>query len=82
MGGKIAKGIQCFDLNDIKQAKTYFGLLKKLVRSKLKVPIMAKGMMRMIDFTKKLAKLDIYPPFETHWTKEEKLILGKFLSGQ
>jgi uroporphyrinogen-III decarboxylase len=36
----------------------------------------------MIDFTKKLAKLDFYPPFETAWTKQEKLMLGEFLSGQ
>ncbi|MGB9675081.1 MAG: hypothetical protein ACP5IJ_00045 [Candidatus Nanoarchaeia archaeon] len=82
MGGKTLRGVQSFNLMNEKEAKQYFSILKKIVKSKLKVPIMAKGMMRLIDFSKKLAKLDIYPPFETHWTKEEKLILGKFLSGQ
>ena len=79
---KTFRGLQVFDLNTDSEAKKYFVALKKIVREKIKVPIMAKGSMRMVDFTKKLARLDMYPPFETAWTKQEKLILGEFLSGQ
>ena len=79
---KALRGIQLFNLDEDSQAKKYYALLKSIVRRKLKVPIMAKGTMRMIDFTKKLAKLDFYPTFETAWTKQEKLMLGEFLSGQ
>jgi hypothetical protein len=79
---KALRGIQMFNLDEDGQAKKYYSLLKQIVRKKLKVPIMAKGTVRMIDFTKKLAKLDFYPPFETAWTKQEKFLLGEFLSGQ
>lgn len=79
---KALRGIQVFNLGEENQANKYYALLKHVVRKKVKVPIMAKGTMRMIDFTKKLAKLDFYPPFETAWTKQEKLMLGEFLSGQ
>jgi len=79
---KALRGIQLFNLDEDCQAKKYYALLKHIVRQKLKVPIMAKGAMRMIDFTKKLQKLDFYPPFETVWTKQEKLMLGEFLCGQ
>jgi hypothetical protein len=79
---KMPKGVQVFDLSVTSQANKYYKLLKQIVRSKLKVPIVAKGTMRMIDFTKKISKLDFYPPFETAWTKQEKLMLGGFLSGQ
>lgn len=79
---KALRGIQVFNLDEENQANKYYTLLKQIVRKKLKVPIMAKGAMRMIDFTKKLAKLDFYPPFETAWTRQEKLMLGEFLSGQ
>lgn len=79
---KSCHGLQIFDLSSEKEAKKYFAVLKYALRNKTKVPVVAKGMMRMIDFTKKLAKLDFYPPFETAWTKQEKLMLGNFLSGQ
>ena len=74
--------MQVYDLTDGAESKKYFAALKHITREKVKVPVMAKGMMRMIDFTKKLAKMDFYPPFETAWTKQEKLILGNFFSGQ
>ncbi|MEM2874056.1 MAG: hypothetical protein QW063_01175 [Candidatus Nanoarchaeia archaeon] len=79
---KAYRGLQIYDLSNDKEYKMYFAALKHILRNKAKVPIMAKGMMRMIDFTKKLTKLDIYPPFETAWTKQEKLMLGNFFSGQ
>jgi hypothetical protein len=79
---KTMRGLQVYNLEVDKEAKTYFSTLKRIVREKMKVPIMAKGPMRMVDFTKKLKKLDIYPPFETSWTRQEKIILGNFFSGQ
>ena len=79
---KILRGLQVFDISKESEARKYFTALKKIVRGKIKVPIMAKGTMRMVDFTKKLTRLDIYPPFETAWTRQEKIILGEFLSGQ
>ncbi|MEM2954575.1 MAG: hypothetical protein QW625_01305 [Candidatus Nanoarchaeia archaeon] len=82
MASSKFKGVQVFDLTDRKQEKAYYAMLKNVVKNKQKIPIMAKGMMRLVDFTKKLAKLDIYPPFETAWTKKEKIILGKFFCGQ
>ncbi|HKZ50077.1 MAG TPA: hypothetical protein VJ110_03680 [Candidatus Nanoarchaeia archaeon] len=79
---KMLRGLQVFDLKNDSESKKYFTALKKIVREKLRIPIMAKGSMRMVDFTKKLSRLDIYPPFETAWTRQEKLILGEFFSGQ
>ena len=79
---KTLRGIQLFNLDEESQANKYYALLKHIVRKNLKIPIMAKGTMRMVDFTKKLQKLDFYPPFETAWTKQEKFLLGDFLSGQ
>ena len=79
---KSYRGLQVYDISDGKESKKYFAALKHILRKKVKVPVMAKGMMRMIDFTKKLSKMDFYPPFETAWTRQEKLILGNFFSGQ
>ena len=79
---KTLRGLQIFDLKNDKEARKYFSALKQIVKKKIKVPILAKGTVRMVDFTKKLSKLDFYPPFETSWTRQEKLILGDFLSGQ
>jgi hypothetical protein len=79
---KNYRGMQIYDLTNDKECKKYFSALKHIIHERAKVPVMAKGTMRMIDFTKKVSKMDFYPPFETAWTKQEKLILGNFFSGQ
>lgn len=72
--------IQVYDLKDEAEAKAYYNLLEKITDQKIKVPILAKGSMRMVDFSKQTKKLDFWPPFEQYMTRLEKTMLGPVLA--
>lgn len=72
--------IQVYDLKDESDSKAYYNLLEKITDKKIKVPILAKGPMRMVDFSKQTKKLDFWPPFEQHMTRQEKSLLGPLLA--
>jgi len=72
--------LQVFNLKDESESKAYYKLLERITAGKVKVPILAKGPMRMVDFTKQVKKLDFYPPFEQCMTRQEKFMLKPLLS--
>jgi len=72
--------LRVFDLKDERESKAYYNLLEWITAKKVKVPILAKGQMRMVDFSKQVKKLDFYPPFEQYMTRQEKVMLGPILA--
>lgn len=72
--------IQVYDLKNETEAKAYYDLLEDITEKKIKVPILAKGSMRMVDFSKQIKKLDFYPPFEQYMTKHEKVMLAPLMA--
>ncbi len=70
------KRLKIFNLNDEREADEYYTLLKHMSRKKIKAPILAKGYIRMVDFSQQLKKLDFYPPFETSWTRQERRFMS------
>jgi len=72
--------IQVYNLKDEAEAKAYYNLLEKITDKKIKVPILAKGSMRLVDFSKQTKKLDFWPPFEQYMTRLEKTMLGPVLA--
>ena len=72
---KRQKRLQVFDLQKNTEADAYYKLLTKIAKQDIKVPIMAKGTMRMVDMSKQLKKADFYPPFEAYWTQKERQLI-------
>ena len=72
--------VQVYNLKDEAEAKAYYNLLEKITDKKIKVPILAKGAMRMVDFSKQTKKLDFWPPFEQCMTRMEKSMLAPLLT--
>jgi len=73
---KRQKRIQTFDLKKEEEAKNYYNLLETITAKKIKIPILAKGSLRLVDLTKQAKKLDFYPPFEQAMTRQERLIFA------
>jgi hypothetical protein len=80
MKKKRQSRIQVFNLKDEGEAKSYYSLLERITAHKIKVPILAKGFMRMVDFSNQVKKLDFYPPFEQYMTRQERVMLKPMLS--
>ncbi|MEM4247909.1 MAG: hypothetical protein QXH80_01465 [Candidatus Nanoarchaeia archaeon] len=80
MKKKRQSRIQVFNLKDEGEAKSYYNLLERITANKVKVPILAKGFMRMVDFSKQIKKLDFYPPFEQYMTRQERTMLKPLLA--
>jgi len=74
--------IRVYDLKDEAEAKAYYDLLEDITVKKIKVPILAKGSMRMVDFSNQVKKLDFFPPFEQYMTRMEKSLLAPLVSLQ
>lgn len=74
--------IQVYDLKDEAEAKAYYDILETITEKKIKVPILAKGSMRMVDFSKQTKKLDFWPPFEQYMTRAEKSMLAPLVAIQ
>ena len=74
--------MRVFDLKDEAEAKAYYNLLEDITEKKIKVPILAKGSMRMVDLSNQTKKLDFWPPFEQYMTRQERSVLGPILALQ
>ncbi|MFH0869000.1 MAG: hypothetical protein V1839_02110 [archaeon] len=74
--------IQVYDLKDEAESKAYYKLLEDITDKKIKVPILAKGSMRMVDFSKQTQKLDFWPPFEQYMTRMERSMLAPLVTIQ
>jgi hypothetical protein len=80
MKKKRQSRLRIFNLKDEGEAKAYYSLLERITSSKIKVPILAKGFMRLVDFSKQVTKLDFYPPFEQYMTRQERVMLKPALT--
>lgn len=74
--------MRVFDLKDEIEAKAYYNLLEDITEKKIKVPILAKGSMRMVDLSNQTKKLDFWPPFEQYMTRQERSMLAPILALQ
>jgi len=74
--------MRVFDLKDEAESKAYYKLLEDITEKKVKVPILAKGSMRMVDLSNQAKKLDFWPPFEQYMTRQEKSMLAPLLAVQ